>query len=393
MTNKQIKVILKSGKDEAVRRFHPWVFSGAIKKIEGVVFEGDIVEVYSNNNEFLGIGHYQDGSIMVRILSFNDQKIDDKFWIDRISEAYALRLSLKLENTNVFRLINAEGDSLPGLIIDYFDGHLVIQCHSIGMFLSRDNILNSLQKVLKEKLKSVYDKSADNIVDKYPEQTNCYLYGASVNNIEVIENNNKFYIDREKGQKTGFFIDQRENRNLLSRYSQGKTVLNTFCYSGGFSVYALNAGAKSVVSVDSSAKAIELCNNNINLNSINNDLHKSVCEDTIEYLTNSNEEFDIIILDPPAYAKHVNARHNAVQGYKRLNTLAMNKIKKGGLLFTFSCSQVVNSQLFYNTIMSSAILSKRNVRVLHHLTQPADHPVNLFHPEGEYLKGLVLEIN
>ncbi len=387
------RVILSSGKDQSPRRFHPWIFSGAIKKIKGPVQEGDIVDVYSNQDEYLGTGHIQDGSIAVRLFSFEqiDPKID--FWKGKIQKALDYRKNIGVagnKDTNVFRLIYAEGDGMPGMIIDYYNGVAVLQAHSIGFHIQRQEIANALKEVLGDQLKAVYDKSSESLHRDGEEYPNSYLIGESTGDGEIIENGNKFFVDWETGQKTGFFIDQRDNRALVAKYAKGKKVLNTFCYTGGFSVYAANAGASEVHSVDSSKKAMALTDRNIELNGIKN--HTSFAMDTFDFLKDKENAYDIIILDPPAFAKHMSAKHNAVMGYKRLNAEAIKIIRPGGLLFTFSCSQVVDRRLFYDTIMSAAIVAKRNVRVMHHLTQPADHPVNIFHPEGEYLKGLVLYV-
>lgn len=405
------KIILLPGKEESLKRKHLWVFSGAIKKIispQGKDLEpedGAVVEVVSNQNKYLATGHYQKGSIAVRILSFERTEIDAVFWTKKLQEACAYRKSLGFEvlsdgkefvgNTNVFRLVNAEGDGLPGLIIDFYNGTAVMQTHSVGFHLVRKELVGILKNILAGKLVAVYDKSAETIPERENlHAENGYLLKEKDPVNTVVENNCHFFVDWETGQKTGFFIDQRENRHLLSRYVKGKVVLNAFCYTGGFSVYALEAGAKEVHSLDSSKKAIELTEKNISLNKGSSGIHKSVTGDVIEYLKSSAAEssrlYDVIVLDPPAFAKHLSARHKAVQGYKRLNALALKQIKPGGILFTFSCSQVVSSQLFYNTLVAASIESGRKIRVLHHLSQPPDHPVNIFHPEGEYLKGLVL---
>jgi 23S rRNA (cytosine1962-C5)-methyltransferase len=390
----QYKIIqLAKGKEHSLKRFHPWVFSGAIKKMDDTIREGDIVKVISSTNETLGIGHFQNGSISVRMLSFKDEIINQDFWNNKIKAAYEMRQNcglLDIENLNVFRLVFAEGDALPGLIIDYYNGTAVIQAHSVGMYLCIKEIAEALKTVLGEKLKSVFDKSKESLPDEIADTvSNIYLYGTATDNI-INEYNNRFKIDWETGQKTGFFIDQRENRKLLATYSKDKKVLNTFCYTGGFSVYALNAGAKEVHSVDISEKAMLLTDENVRLNNFSN--HKSFAEDVFDFLKNTQEQYDVIVLDPPAFAKSRKVSHNAVQGYKRINAMAIKKIKKGGILFTFSCSQAISRQLFYNTITAAAIEAGRNIKVMHHLSQPIDHPVNIFHPEGEYLKGLVLYI-
>lgn len=390
---KLAKIILKSGKDDAVRRFHPWVFSGAIKKIEGNVEDGDIVEVYSNHDEYLATGHYQNGTIMVRLFSFFQMIPDDQFWNSKIKKAYELRELLgltKSESTNVYRLVHAEGDGLPGLIIDFYNGTAVIQTHSIGMHMIKDQLVKALTEVYGDKLKAVFDKSSETMPKQSSIKTvDSYLYGSASETV-VLENDSKFYVEWEGGQKTGFFIDQRENRDLLKKYSNGKIVLNTFCYTGGFSVTALKAGAKLVHSVDSSKKAIDLTEKNIQLNGFTKKQHQSIAADVIDYMKDVDNKYDVIILDPPAFAKHQDAKHHAIQGYKRLNAQAIKQIKPGGILFTFSCSQVVDKNLFSSTVVSAAIQVGRNVKILHRLCQPPDHPISAFHPEGEYLKGLVL---
>ena len=389
----QIRVILNAGKEQSLKRLHPWVFSGAIKKIMGEPQDGDTVEVYSSWNEFLGVGHYQKGSITVRIISFEPTATDANFWRRKIQQAYDYRQILGfIDNpeTNVYRLIFAEGDGLPGLIIDVYGDTAVLQAHSLGMYRAKDLIAQALQEVYGQNLKNIYDKSAETLhLQQTGAPLNSYLLGSGAEARVVTENNNSFYVDWITGQKTGFFIDQRENRQLLATYAAGKSVLNTFCYTGGFSVYALNAGAALVHSVDSSKKAIELTDRNAALNQAG-DRHASFAADTFSFFKNQPQPYDIIILDPPAFAKHHNVRHNAVMGYKRLNAEALKQIKPGGLLFTFSCSQAVDRYLFNNTLMAAAIEAGRNIKIMHHLSQPADHPVSIYHPEGEYLKGLVL---
>lgn len=385
------KITLHNGKEHSLLRFHPWVFSGAIKVKDGDIQEGDLVEVYSAKQQFLGIGHYTNASISVRIISFTQVEINDEFWFNKISKAYAYRKALGIlnENTNVCRLIFGEGDGLPGLIIDYYDGHIVFQAHSIAMHMNKDNIVKALQKTFGDGLKSVYDKSSETLPKQYASGVqNQYLIGQGGERVVVKENNCKFIIDWEKGQKTGFFVDQRENRLLLSKYSKGKKVLNTFSYTGGFSVYAALAGAELVHSVDASAPAIELCNQNAILNNIAN--HEGFAVDTFDFLKDKDNVYDVIVLDPPAFAKSRDVKHNAVKGYIKLNALALRKIKSGGILFTFSCSGVIDKMLFYNSISAAAIEAGRNVKVVHYLYQPADHPVIPFFPEGEYLKGMVL---
>lgn len=396
MNNTFIKVILNSGKDQSVRRFHPWVFSGAIKKINGEVKEGDIVEVYSSQHELLGMGHFQIGSIAIRLFSFTQVVPDFIFWKSKIQKAYDFRTLLNLTSnplTNCYRLCFGEGDGLPGFIIDYYNGTAVFQTHSIGVHLIKDQFVKALREVMGDSLKAVYDKSEDTMPKNAPiKAPNGYLWRASDHPQETValENGHQFYVDWEGGQKTGFFLDQRDNRQLLGYYSKDKMVLNTFCYSGGFSVYAAKQGAKQVHSTDISKKAIELTDRNIQLNHIRN--HESFAADTFEFLKHKENTYDIIVLDPPAFAKHQNVKHNAIMGYKRLNYEAMKQIKSGGLLFTFSCSQVVDKNTFNSTVMAAAIDAGRTVRVLHHLSQPPDHCVNIFHPEGEYLKGLVVHV-
>lgn len=376
-----------------MKRLHPWVFSGAIRKADGEPAEGDIVEVYSHKHEFLGIGHYAPGSIAVRIFSFKQVNPDYSFWKSKVQQAYDYRQRLGLTDnpkTDVYRLVYAEGDGVPGLIVDMYKDTAVIQTHSVGMYSIREHVAKALQEIYGDKLNAVYDKSAESLPAKAPVNAqNGYLYGDSTGGVVVTENENKFFIDWESGQKTGFFIDQRENRDLLARYTKGKQVLNTFCYTGGFSVYALNAGADLVHSVDVSKKAIELTEKNAAL-SMHPEKHEAYAVDTFEFLKGKEGLYDVIVLDPPAFAKSQKVRHNAVMGYKRLNAEAMKKIKPGGILFTFSCSQVVDKYLFNNTVMAAAIEAGRNIKIMHHLSQPADHPISVFHPEGEYLKGLVL---
>ena len=375
-------------------RFHPWVFSGAIKKIEGKPAEGELVEVVSNEGDLLGIGHYQVGSISVRMISFTRETIDFGFWKNKLYQAYLVRKCLNLaENpeNNVYRLVHGEGDGLPGLIIDIYNDTAVMQAHSVGMYLLRDQFARALLDIYGNRLIAVYDKSEGTVPFKANTGAqNGYLYGFSQTGI-VLEYGNQFRVDWVDGQKTGFFIDQRENRQMVKQYAKDRTVLNVFGYTGGFSVYALRGGAKLVHSVDSSEKAIELTNQNVTMNFPHAN-HEAFTVDAFEYLNNIDNKYDLIILDPPAFAKHQDALRNALQAYKRINTRAFTKIKAGGILFTFSCSQVVNKDQFRQAVFSAAAIAKRNVRILHQLTQPADHPVNIFHPEGEYLKGLVLYV-
>ncbi|MFZ6014183.1 MAG: class I SAM-dependent rRNA methyltransferase [Bacteroidota bacterium] len=389
------RITLKKGKEISIQRFHPWIFSGAIQKMEGNVQDGLWVEVQDFKGNTLGYGHYQNGSIAVRMLSFSKEIPSPDFWRDRICGALQVRKSAGLPSTstNAFRLIHGEGDGLPGLIVDYYDGTAVVQAHSVGMHIDRAVIAEGLKEAFNGELKVIYYKSQSTLPGKMRDAEAAeYLHGMGIVPHIVLENNNKFLVDWEEGQKTGFFLDQRENRKLLGDFSKGKKVLNTFCYTGGFSVYALNAGAELVHSVDASQKAIELTQKNLELNGFNAFIHACFAVDTFEFFKNRQNQYDVIILDPPAFAKHRDARHQAVRGYQRLNAEAMKVISPGGVIFTFSCSQVVDRQLFYDTVVSSAIQAGRQIKVLHHLSQPADHPVSIFHPEGEYLKGLVLYV-
>ncbi|MBN2807584.1 MAG: class I SAM-dependent rRNA methyltransferase [Prolixibacteraceae bacterium] len=389
------KIILKSGKDQSLKRFHPWVFSGAIKKTEGPLAEGNIVSVHANNGEFLGLGHYQIGSIAVRVFSFQEVAIDELFWKDKLRKAYQLRLDLGLTNhpdTNVYRLVHAEGDGLPGLVIDFYNGTAVFQMHSIGMYLIRNELSKYLKDIMGDQLKAVYDKSEKTLPFKADiEPRDGFLYGDTVAGL-VSEYGNLFKVDWEEGQKTGFFIDQRENRYLLQQYSKDRDVLNMFCYTGGFSFFAMRGGAKSVHSVDASGKAIDLTRENVELNYPNDPRHEAIVADAFEYLRDIKDKYDLIVLDPPAFAKHREALSRALQGYKRINARAFEQIRPGGILFTFSCSQVVSKEKFREAVFSAAAISGRTVRILHQLNQPADHPINIYHPEGEYLKGLVLYV-
>jgi len=388
-------VILKSGKDQSVRRFHPWVFSGAIKKIKGNVAEGDLVKVYDNKDEFLATGHYQIGSIAVRILTFGQKEIDRGFWRKKIETAYKLRKEAGLAGskmTNAYRLVGAEGDGMPGLIIDFYNGTAVMQMHSVGMYKIRDVLVEALKEVLGDELKAVFNKSEGSLPFKANlNPVNDYVWGTPPSQT-AMENGLLFHVDWEKGQKTGFFIDQRENRALLEKYSKNKDVLNMFCYTGGFSFYAMRGGARSVHSVDSSERAISITDKNVELNFPGDQRHKSFAMDAFKFLEKAKDDYDLIILDPPAFAKHQNVVHNALQGYKRLNALAFEQIRPEGIVFTFSCSQVVSKDMFRKMVFSAAAKTGRQVRILHQLTQPADHPINIYHPEGEYLKGLVLQV-
>ena len=383
-------IVLKRGKADSLRRFHPWVFSGAIQTLPDDLREGEIVRVEDASCQFLAVGHYQIGSIAIRILSFEDVVVDDAFWDERLSEALMLRRALNLlrADNNIFRLVHGEGDRLPGLIVDIYGETAVMQAHSVGMHYARHQIAQSLQRILGKSVTQVYYKSETTL----PYKANLEeLDGPLLGNVAV-ENDLRFHIDWLRGQKTGFFIDQRENRLLLQHYSNKRYVLNMFCYTGGFSVYALRGGAQEVVSVDSSAKAIDLTNANVALNYPNCDHHKAYAEDAFKFLDKADDAYDLIVLDPPAFAKHKEAVRNALKGYTRLNLQAMRKIKRGGILFTFSCSQAISKDQFRLAVFTAAAQSGRYVRILHQLHQPADHPVNIYHPEGEYLKGLVLEI-
>ena len=389
------KIVLKPGREVSVERFHPWIFSGAIHRIEGAPKEGDWVEVYSANRTLLGCGHYQKGSIMVRLFSFSAIEPDDEFWYSRLQNAFRLREAAQLtqnSRTNVYRLVHGEGDMLPGLIIDIYGRSAVIQAHSVGVYRCLPQITRALQRLYGAQLRSVYNKS-EGTLPVLPGDTvaNGYLLGDSGEEV-VLENGNAFYIDWIEGQKTGFFIDQRENRALVSHYAQGKRFLNMFGYTGGFSVYALRGGALLVDTVDSSKRAIELAEKNVLLNFPHNPPHRAIAEDAFTFLNQLPETYQLIVLDPPAFAKHNQAVSNAMQAYKRLNAKAIKQIAPGGILFTFSCSQAISRDQFRTAIFSAAAISGRNVRILHQLTQPADHPVNIYHPEGEYLKGLVLYV-
>ena len=390
------KVYLKAGKEESLLRFHPWVFSGAIARIEGEPEEGEVVDVYTSKNAFIARGHYQIGSITVRVLTFADEPIDYAYWVRRLEVAKDLRRSLHLighPQNNTYRVVHGEGDNLPGLIIDVYDHTAVMQAHSAGMHIYRKEIAEALKEVMGEVIQHIYYKSETTLPFKADllERENGFLLGGSPENI-ALENGLKFHVDWLKGQKTGFFVDQRENRRLLEHYAAGRSVLNMFCYTGGFSFYALRGGAKLVHSVDSSAKAIDLTNENVALNFPGDERHQAFAEDAFKYLDRMGDQYDLIILDPPAFAKHRGALRNALRGYAKLNAKAFEKIRPGGILFTFSCSQVVNKENFRNAVFTAAAQSGRSVRILHQLTQPGDHPVNIYHPEGEYLKGLVLYV-
>ncbi len=389
------KIYLKRGKEESLRRFHPWVFSGAIHHADRGIGEGDVVRVFDSNDEFIAVGHYQIGTIAVRVLSFRDVPIDDEFWYSRLKAAYDMRVSIGIaENplNNTFRLVHGEGDHLPGLVIDCYGTTAVMQAHSVGIHESRKTIAENLVKVMGGRVQHVFYKSETTLPYKADlGQENGFIIGGSQDNT-AMENGLKFHVDWLRGQKTGFFVDQRENRSLLERYAKDKRVLNMFCYTGGFSFYAMRGGAQLVHSVDSSAKAIELTNANVALNFPGDTRHQAFCEDAFKFLDAADNTYDLIILDPPAFAKHRGALHNALKGYIRLNVKAFQRIRKGGILFTFSCSQVVTKDHFRNAVFTAAALSGRKVRILHQLHQPADHPINIYHPEGEYLKGLVVYV-
>ena len=390
------KVFLKPKKEESLERFHPWIFSGAIAKIEGTPEEGEIVEVYTSAKEFIAIGHYQIGSIAIRVLSFQKKIIDYSFWKNRLEQAFILRKSIGLapsEKNNTFRLVHGEGDELPGLIIDIYDQTAVIQAHSVGMHINRQEIADALLDVMSPTIKHIFYKSETTLPYKAELTETIGFLTEPTSDFLAIENGLKFQVDFLKGQKTGFFVDQRENRALLEKYALGRNVLNMFCYTGGFSFYAMRGGANLVHSLDSSAKAIELTNQNIALNFPNDPRHESFTDDGFKFLDDMPQnKYDLIVLDPPAFAKHRRNLRNALQGYRRLNAKAIEKIKPGGILFTFSCSQVVSKRDFRTTLFSASAIAKREVRILHQLTQPADHPINIYHPEGEYLKGLVLYV-
>ena len=390
------KVYLKPGKEESLKRFHPWVFSGAIARVEGEPEEGEIVDVYTSKKEFIACGHFQIGSIAVRVLSFVQETIDHEFWVRKLAVAKDLRVALGLignPQNNTYRLVHGEGDNLPGLIIDVYNHTAVMQAHSAGMHVYRMEIADALSEVMGDVIENIYYKSETTLPFKADllSTENGFIKGGSPENV-AMENGLKFHVDWLKGQKTGFFVDQRENRHLLERYAKGRNVLNMFCYTGGFSIYAMRGGANLVHSVDSSAKAIDLTNENVELNFPGDARHKAYAEDAFKYLDRMGDQYDLIILDPPAFAKHRDALRNALRGYTKLNAKAFEKIRPGGILFTFSCSQVVNKENFRNAVFTAAAQSGRSVRILHQLTQPGDHPVNIYHPEGEYLKGLVLYV-
>lgn len=388
-------LFLRRGKSESLKRFHPWVFSGAIAGANGKLNEGDVVRIVSNESELMGYGHYQIGSIAVRMLTFKEEKIDHAFWVTRLSEALRLRKALQLTgraDNNIYRLVHGEGDRLPGLVIDVYGKTAVMQAHSVGMHMSREQIADALIEASEGLIENVYYKSETTLPFKADlHQENGFLRGHDEGNVAV-ENGLKFHIDWLRGQKTGFFVDQRENRSLLEHYAKGRNVLNMFCYTGGFSVYAMRGGANLVHSVDSSAKAIDLTRANAEMNFPGDARHEAFAEDAFKFLEQAGSNYDLIVLDPPAFAKHKDALPRALKGYTRLNAIAFRKIKPGGIVFTFSCSQAVNKDQFRLAVFTAAAQSGRHVRILHQLHQPADHPINIYHPEGEYLKGLVLEV-
>ncbi len=397
-----IRVILKRGRDGSLRRFHPWVFSGAVATVQGSPAEGDVVAVYSAEGQYLAAGHYQIGSIAVRILSFDEDPAAPDFWKNSIAKAVGMRRAVGLDcfnakDTDCFRLVHGEGDGLPGLIVDWYAGVCVLQAHSVGMFRAKSQICAALQEVLGDSLKAVYDKSSGTAPFKAGlELVDGYLYRRGdfdASEAVVRENGRKFVVNWEEGQKTGFFLDQRDNRDLVGRYAAGRRVLNLFCYTGGFSVYALTGGARSVDSVDSSAKAIALADRNLALNGCDSSLWHNLCADAIDFLGGCDEgKYDLVIVDPPAFAKHRDALRNALRAYQRLNAAAIAKVASGGLVFTFSCSQVVDKISFANTVFSAAAQTGRRVRIIDRFCQGADHPVSIYHPEGEYLKGLLLYV-
>ena len=389
------QIFLKRGKEESLKRFHPWIFSGAIHHMDEGIEEGETVRVITAAGEFIAVGHYQIGSIAVRVLSFEDIEINTDFWCERLQSALDVRIGVGIADSptnNTYRLVHGEGDYLPGLVIDCYGSTAVMQAHSVGMHVCRNEICQALVQVMGDRIANVYYKSETTLPYKADlHQENGFLVGGDASNV-AMENGLKFHIDWLRGQKTGFFVDQRENRSLLEQYAKGKSVLNMFCYTGGFSVYAMRGDAKQVHSVDSSAKAIELTNDNVALNFPGDARHEAFCEDAFKYLDEHDQQYDLIVLDPPAFAKHRAALRNALKGYTRLNVKGLQRIKKGGILFTFSCSQVVTKDNFRNAVFTAAAQVGRKVRILHQLHQPADHPINIYHPECEYLKGLVLYV-
>ena len=388
-------IYLKKGRESSLDRFHPWIFSGAVHHVDEGISEGDIVRVIKADGTFVALGHFQIGSISVRVLSFRDITIDDEFWRSRLQSAFDMRLAVHLADNpanNTYRLVHGEGDNLPGLVIDCYGKTAVMQAHSVGIHVCRKEIAAALVEVMGSRIENIFYKSETTLPFKADlGQENGFLYGGSADNIAV-ENGLKFHVDWLKGQKTGFFIDQRENRSLLESYAKDRSVLNMFCYTGGFSFYAMRGGARLVHSVDSSEKAIELTKENVEMNFPGDKRHQAFCEDAFKFMDENDDKYDLIILDPPAFAKHRSALRNALRGYTRINVKAFERIKKGGILFTFSCSQVVTKENFRNAVFTAAAMTGRKVRILHQLHQPADHPINIYHPEGEYLKGLVLYV-
>ena len=391
MTN----LYLNKGKEESLRRYHPWVFSGAVHHIEGEPKEGDLVRVLTHDGTFIAVGHWQIGSIAVRVLSFLDEEINHQFWTNKLATAYEMRKAIGVANNpqnSTYRLVHGEGDNLPGLVVDMYGETAVMQAHSVGMHNNRMDIAKALKDVMGEKLQNIYYKSETTLPYKADlGQENGFILGSTPDDVAT-ENGLRFHIDWLKGQKTGFFVDQRDNRSLVEYYAKDRNVLNMFCYTGGFSVYAMRGGARLVHSVDSSQKAVDFVNANVGLNFPNDARHKAYAEDAFKFLDQMKASYDLIILDPPAFAKHRDAVRHAIKGYTRLNARAMEKIKSGGILFTFSCSQAISKEQFRMAVFTAATLAKRQVRILHQLHQPADHPVNIYHPEGEYLKGLVLYV-
>ena len=389
------KILLKPGKEQSIKRFHPWVFSGAIQKVEGQAHNGDIVDVLDSKGLYLGTGHAAEGSIAVRLFSFTGYDDPANFWLSKIQSAFDLRKRLGFisnNETNIYRLVNAEGDGLPGLIVDVYGKTAVIQTHSVGMYEQRQTIADSIMKVYGGEILSVYDRGDGKAGTANGDAKGAYLIGMKQDSV-CLEHGCKFSVDWEEGQKTGFFIDQRENRKLLGDYSAGKKVLNTFCYTGGFSIYALKSGAILAHSLDSSQKALDLAVQNATLNGFDSASHDVIKADAVEYMKSLREDYDVIVLDPPAFAKHLSARHKAVQGYIRINEAAIRQIKPGGIIFTFSCSQAIDKKLFRDSLLAASINAGRKVRILHQLHQPADHPISIYHPEGEYLKGFVIEVD
>ena len=388
-------VYLKKGKEDSLKRFHPWIFSGAIAKMDEDIAEGDFVRVFTSYDEFIAVGMYQIGSIAVRVLSFDDITIDRAFWETHLRSALDMRKAIGLldnPQSTTYRWVHGEGDNLPGLVVDCYGDTAVMQAHNVGIHLNRKEISEAMVNVADGRIKNIYYKSETTLPFKADvEHENEFIYGKMVDDVTV-ENGLKFHVDWLRGQKTGFFVDQRENRHLLETYAKGRSVLNMFCYTGGFSVYAMRGDAKLVHSVDSSAKAIELTNRNIEMNFPGDKRHEAFCEDAFKFLDANDNKYDLIVLDPPAFAKHRAALRNALKGYTRLNVKGLQRIKPGGILFTFSCSQIVTKENFRNAVFTAAIQANRKVRILHQLHQPADHPINIYHPEGEYLKGLVLYV-